>query len=245
MSKPPAFQFYASDFLVDTIDLSNEELGAYVRLLCHQWVNGSLPAQLELILRCAHAVLPAFEAVWTSIQGKFTVGQDGRLRNPRMEEVRQNMVRFHESKVLAGKSRWISREQSLSAAKAEHEQSTLTSSSSSEEKKHPSIPSKRGWRTASLSASQEAAFEMFWEVFPRKAAKALAQKAFAKLDPDADLLGRMVKAVERQKQTEQWQKNGGRFIPHPATWLHQQRWQDELPSVPMLEETGRLLPRLG
>jgi len=86
---------------------------------------------------------------------------------------------------------------------------------------------------------------MFWEVFPRKAAKALAQKAFAKLDPDADLLGRMVKAVERQKQTEQWHKNGGRFIPHPATWLHQQRWQDELPSVPMLEETGRLLPRLG
>jgi len=36
MSKPPAFQFYASDFLVDTIDLSNEELGAYVRLLCYQ-----------------------------------------------------------------------------------------------------------------------------------------------------------------------------------------------------------------
>jgi uncharacterized protein YdaU (DUF1376 family) len=36
MNKPPAFQFYADDFLGGTIDLTTEEVGAYIRLLCFQ-----------------------------------------------------------------------------------------------------------------------------------------------------------------------------------------------------------------
>jgi hypothetical protein len=33
-------------------------------------------------------------------------------------------------------------------------------------------------------------------------------------------------AVENQKRSEQWVKDGGQFIPHPATWLNQGRWDD-------------------
>jgi len=33
MNKAPAFQFYASDFLVDTAEMTNQEVGAYIRLL--------------------------------------------------------------------------------------------------------------------------------------------------------------------------------------------------------------------
>lgn len=36
-------------------------------------------------------------------------------------------------------------------------------------------------------------------------------------------------AVERQKCSDQWTQNNGQFIPHPATWLNQGRWDDELP----------------
>jgi hypothetical protein len=25
----------------------------------------------------------------------------------------------------------------------------------------------------------------------------------------------------------EWTKDGGQFIPHPATWLNQKRWEDE------------------
>lgn len=146
MSKPPAFQLYAADFLTDTVDLSNEEVGAYFRLLCYQWVNGSLPAQLELISRLAHAELPAFESVWASIQAKFTVGEDGRLRNRRMEEVRQKAIRFHESRVSGGKSRWISRDLSSRSAQAQHRLSSRSSSSSSELKKEPPIAPLKGGR---------------------------------------------------------------------------------------------------
>jgi hypothetical protein len=37
----------------------------------------------------------------------------------------------------------------------------------------------------------------------------------------------MLAGVERWKQTEQWQKEGGQFIPYPATFLNQRRWEDE------------------
>lgn len=73
-------------------------------------------------------------------------------------------------------------------------------------------------------------FDRFWESYPRKTAKQEAIKAFEKLKPDAMLIETMVKAVERQKQSAQWQEDGGRYIPHPATWINQRRWEDVLPA---------------
>jgi len=42
----------------------------------------------------------------------------------------------------------------------------------------------------------------------------------------------ILNAIEQQKQSEQWSKDGGQFIPLPATWLNNQRWEDDvLPTV--------------
>lgn len=71
-------------------------------------------------------------------------------------------------------------------------------------------------------------FARFWTAYPRKTAKETALKAFLKISPDEELLRQMLTAVERHKQTAQWQEDGGRYIPHPATWLNQKRWQDEV-----------------
>lgn len=73
-------------------------------------------------------------------------------------------------------------------------------------------------------------FAKFWAAYPRKEAKPKAQTAFAKLHPDDDLLATMLAAIERQKASDQWQEDGGRFIPHPTTWLNNKRWEDQLPS---------------
>ena len=45
MSKPPAFQFYAKDFISDmnVVMMSLEERGAYITLLSHLWIQGWLP----------------------------------------------------------------------------------------------------------------------------------------------------------------------------------------------------------
>ncbi len=66
-------------------------------------------------------------------------------------------------------------------------------------------------------------FAEFYEAYPRKEGRARAAKAFEAVDvPLATLLS----ALAQQTQTEQWQKDGGRFIPLPASWLNGRRWED-------------------
>lgn len=71
-------------------------------------------------------------------------------------------------------------------------------------------------------------FERFWAVYPRKVAKAKALQSWVKIAPDEGLTGKILAAVERARATEQWRKDDGEFIPHPATWLNQRRWEDEV-----------------
>lgn len=80
------------------------------------------------------------------------------------------------------------------------------------------------------SPSEGDAFERFWSVYPRKVGKQSAKRAFERVKVPLETL---VTAVERQKCSDQWTQNNGQFIPHPATWLNQGRWDDELP-----ESTG-------
>ena len=70
-------------------------------------------------------------------------------------------------------------------------------------------------------------FDTFWRIYPRKVGKGDARKSFEKINPDDNMLRSMIAAVEKNKTTVQWQKDNGQFIPHPATWLNQGRWEDE------------------
>ena len=76
--------------------------------------------------------------------------------------------------------------------------------------------------------AESAGFDSFWQAYPNKKAKPAALKAFSKLKPDTALLAEMLKAIEVQKQSAQWQKDNGQFIPMPSTWLNQRRWEDEI-----------------
>ena len=75
----------------------------------------------------------------------------------------------------------------------------------------------------------DALFDRFWSAYPKKVAKDTAKKAFAKHKPDEAMTGVMLAALEKHKRTDQWTRDGGQFIPNPATWLNQKRWEDELP----------------
>ena len=72
-------------------------------------------------------------------------------------------------------------------------------------------------------------FDRFWNEYPRHVSKQNAFKAFEKLNPDEQLLESMLNAIVIQKRSEQWTKDNGQFIPHPATWINQKRWEDEAP----------------
>lgn len=69
-------------------------------------------------------------------------------------------------------------------------------------------------------------FEVFWSAYPRKVGKDAARKAYERRSPNAALRSEMLAAITSQSASEQWRKNGGQYIPHPATWLNEGRWQD-------------------
>ena len=76
-------------------------------------------------------------------------------------------------------------------------------------------------------AAEDQDFSAFWAIYPRKVGKGTAEKAWAKIKPDQDLIVKIIAAVNEQRTQEQWTKDGGQFIPHPATWLNRKGWMDE------------------
>lgn len=87
-------------------------------------------------------------------------------------------------------------------------------------------------------------FERFWKYYPRKIGKDAALREWQRLAPDNDLTDVMCAAVEQQRASAQWLKDGGQYIPHPRTWLHQGRWKDSPePAASSLGERTRQLAR--
>ena len=74
-------------------------------------------------------------------------------------------------------------------------------------------------------------FERFWAAYPKKKSKGQARRAWDKLKPGSTMVDRMLLAIERAKQSEDWQKDGGQYIPYPATWLNAEGWEDEEPGT--------------
>lgn len=75
---------------------------------------------------------------------------------------------------------------------------------------------------------QQEYFSIFWASYPKKVGKGAAEKSWKKIKPTKDLLEKMLNAIETAKQSMQWNKDNGQYIPNPATWLNQKCWEDEI-----------------
>jgi hypothetical protein len=69
-------------------------------------------------------------------------------------------------------------------------------------------------------------FNEFWFRYPKKVGKDAAKKAWQKKKPRID---DVMFALSWQINSDQWSKSDGQFIPNPATYINQGRWQDEMP----------------
>ena len=76
--------------------------------------------------------------------------------------------------------------------------------------------------------AQERRFAEFWAEYPKKVGKKAAHTAWKRLKPDAELFDSIMHAVRAAKNSDQWTREGGRFVPNPSTWINQGRWDDEL-----------------
>jgi len=71
-------------------------------------------------------------------------------------------------------------------------------------------------------------FEKFWNAYPVKKAKKAAFRSWKRVKKELPPLDELIQIIEKQKRSEAWTRENGRFIPHPTTWLNQGRWEDEI-----------------
>ena len=120
-----------------------------------------------------------------------------------------------------------------SELEAEGSRSEANESRNKADESNPEAIKDKGLRIKDKGLKQsldlfDADFETFWKEYPRKTGKGAAKRAFEKALLKGATLESLVSAVRRQKCGSQWTRDGGQFIPHPATWLNQERWEDEV-----------------
>jgi hypothetical protein len=75
-------------------------------------------------------------------------------------------------------------------------------------------------------------FEDFWRHYPLPVGKGAAYRAWLKaagtVGGEMELLEAIKEPLLEAKASAKWLEDGGKFIPHPATWLNQRRWEDGL-----------------
>lgn len=112
MSKSDWVAFSTADFLVGTTELSNDEVGVYIRLLCLQHQRGSLPSDLAQLAR----LVPGVRKAWPAIASKFVACGEGQIRNERMarecEAAARRMASYKLGAKVANERRWGSSQRS-------------------------------------------------------------------------------------------------------------------------------------
>lgn len=91
---------------------------------------------------------------------------------------------------------------------------------------HASATSQKSERKKAGHTALEELFNQFWQAYPKKRSKVIAEEAFCKIKNLNDLFPVMIQALERQKASRQWQEDDGKYIPYPARWLNERRWED-------------------
>ena len=79
-----------------------------------------------------------------------------------------------------------------------------------------------------LVAQAEKNFELFWSAYPNKKSKKAAFEKFKRIDFNKNSFESIMYSLEKQKQSSDWIKNGGQYVPMPQTWIFNERWTDEV-----------------
>lgn len=231
MSRDPAYLYYFRNFMAATQTWEDAEVGAYQRALNCQADQWSLSEpDLRKILNTS----------WDRVSPKFKKDDNGRFFNQRLRDEmkkRENFSKFQSEKAA---KRWNKTDKPLSGKKVKRNAGGV-----------PGDMPNRCTRVAnaniynnnnninnniSLNQNGSNAFERFWKMYPRKVGKGKAEAAWKKIKRPYETLNKILVALSWQKATEQWTDQNGRYIPHPATYLNQRRWEDE-PIEPA--DTGR------
>ena len=107
-TRSPAFQFYPGDFLSSSKvqRMSLTEMGAYLKLLCLNWLDGSLPDDVAILASMVGLKQPQFAKMWAGPLHECFEVRGGRLVNPRLEKERKAQAEFRKKQKDKADIRW-------------------------------------------------------------------------------------------------------------------------------------------
>lgn len=70
-------------------------------------------------------------------------------------------------------------------------------------------------------------FESFWKEYPNKKGKHKAFMAWKRYKCGNGLFVEIMSSLEKQKNSVEWERDGGKYIPHGSTWVNGKMWEDE------------------
>lgn len=218
-------QLYVADYLGDTQHLTTEQHGAYLLLLMAMWRNeGSLQNDPTKLARIARVSARRWHIVSVDVMAFFDIEGE--------TVTQKRLVREHQKALSISEKRSASGKRGAEAKSLKS--NDLPSANAKQLLQHSQIPEpyrekKEGTNVPSKERDFDPQFEAFYAAYPRHVGKGAARRAFAgacrKTDPES-----LTKAARRF--AGQVVGKDPKFIPHPASWLNGERWDDDLPTQP-------------
>ena len=209
------YQHNIADYRKDTAHLTLLEHGCYHQLLDQYYLNEEpLPLDDNKLFRLLTArTQDEKNAIKSVLDDFFTKTENGYVHRRCQAEIEQYHLRV-EVATSNAKRRWDAK--AMPTQCQPNANPMLTNN-------HKPITNNHKPLTNINTISD---FNLFWDHYPKKVGKESARKAWYKTEPDITLV---LKTLEWQKVSAQWFEKGGQFIPNPATWINQHRWDDKPP----------------
>ena len=239
------YERYMGDYQRDTGHLSLSEHGVYTVLLdTYYSTEKPLPPDIDRLYRLCRAMTKDEQsAVRTVADEFFPLGDDGLRHNYRadveIEHARPKMEAARANGKKGGRPRKNANGETQNKPSGFFEETQQEPSNNPTETQgkpetkapqpHTPTPKENNPHNppAADAASTPDGFAEFWGAYPRHSGKANAEKAWVKLKPTEELQAQILASIAMQAKSRDWMKDGGQFIPHPATWLNGRRWEDE------------------
>jgi uncharacterized protein YdaU (DUF1376 family) len=231
MNKPPAFQFYVKDWLSDpkVMRMTPAQRGVYIHLLAIDWNEEGLEDNDEAIAGICGDNEGWLKGGYSIVKGCFNQhpSKPGFITNGRLQQEREKQRAWREKSSEGGKKSGLVRSEQATYKKSKGRLTTLQAARLNGGSTLQSSSASSFANNPPLSPKGEC-FVIFYKAYPKKKAKGAALRAWNKIPNACELLPEMLSAIEQQKKSPGWLKDNGQFIPHPATWLHDQGWLDEI-----------------
>jgi uncharacterized protein YdaU (DUF1376 family) len=219
-----------------------EQEGAYLRLLCYQWnsEDQTIPeddGQLAMLSRLADR----WASLGRDVKQCFDCVAEipGRLRNERLWHEYNRIEGLRGKRSSGGKKgmehRWTKKPPQVinNPVITELQLSNNPDITGNREQgtgNRDAIPEKK---TPKPPRALDVNFLDWWDSYPKKTAKVSAEKAWNKMKSRMPEIAAMLEKLEAQKKSTLWTKDGGRYVPNPATYLNGGRWDDAIDNTPI------------